>query len=62
MKMISAPAPARFDSAAQRIAPSSFDDSQRGQSARLLDGELFDLYCAILIVVPVAVFLKSLWF
>ncbi len=28
----------------------------------LLEGELLDLYGAILIVVPVALFLKSLWF
>jgi hypothetical protein len=28
----------------------------------LLDDELLDLYAAILIVVPVALFLKSLWF
>lgn len=28
---------------------------------RLLDGELLDLYVAILIVVPVAMFLRSLW-
>jgi hypothetical protein len=28
---------------------------------RLLDGELLDLYAAILIVVPVAMFLRSLW-
>ena len=27
----------------------------------LLEGELLDLYGAILIVVPVALFLKSLW-
>jgi hypothetical protein len=26
-----------------------------------LDGELMDLYAAILIVVPLALFLKSLW-
>ena len=26
-----------------------------------LDGELLDLYMAILIVIPVALFLKSLW-
>ena len=31
-------------------------------SARgLFDGELMDLYVAILIVVPLALFLKSLW-
>ena len=28
----------------------------------LLDDELLDLYAAILIVVPLALFLKSLWF
>ncbi|MDP1840047.1 MAG: hypothetical protein Q8N31_07680 [Reyranella sp.] len=28
---------------------------------RLLDGELLDLYVAILIVVPVAMLLRSLW-
>lgn len=28
---------------------------------RLLDGELLDLYVAILIVVPVAMVLRSLW-
>jgi len=38
------------------------DESERGQAARLLEGELVDLYVAILIVVPVATFLKSLWF
>ena len=27
----------------------------------LFDGELMDLYVAILIVVPLALFLKSLW-
>jgi len=42
-----------------RSAP--VDDSDRGRSARLLEGELLDLYVAILIVVPVAIFLKSLW-
>lgn len=28
----------------------------------LFEGELMDLYVAILIVVPLALFLKSLWF
>jgi len=28
---------------------------------RLLEGELLDLYAAILIVVPIAIFLRSLW-
>jgi hypothetical protein len=36
-------------------------DTERGRSARVLEGELLDLYVAILIVVPVAIFLKSLW-
>lgn len=31
-------------------------------NANLWDGQLFDLYAAILIVVPVALFLKSLFF
>jgi hypothetical protein len=31
-------------------------------NARLLEGELLDLYVAILIVVPLALFLKSLLF
>ncbi|MBS0540258.1 MAG: hypothetical protein JSR47_15935 [Proteobacteria bacterium] len=30
--------------------------------SRLLESELLDLYAAILIAVPVAFFLKSLWF
>jgi hypothetical protein len=38
------------------------DESERGQSARLLEGELIDLYVAMLIVVPAAILLKSLWF
>ena len=38
---------------AQKIAP----ESPRGP----LDLELMDLYAAIFIVVPVALFLKSLW-
>jgi len=32
------------------------------ESRTLLEGELLDLYAAILIVVPLAFFLKSLWF
>ena len=31
-------------------------------NAKLWDGQLLDLYAAILIVVPVALFLKSLFF
>ena len=33
----------------------------RAAHSGLLEGELLDLYGAILIVVPVALFLKSLW-
>ena len=33
----------------------------RAAHAGVLEGELLDLYGAILIVVPVALFLKSLW-
>jgi hypothetical protein len=36
-------------------------EGERVQSAKLLAGELGDLYAAILIVVPLAIFLKSLW-
>lgn len=32
------------------------------RSSKLLEGELLDLYGALLIVVPVAFFFKSLWF
>lgn len=39
---------------AQKVTP----ESPHGP----LDLELMDLYAAILIVVPVALFLKSLWF
>ena len=61
VKMFNAPMPAR--SGSQRSAAATpFDDSERGQSARLLEGELMDLYVAMAIVVPVAIFLKSLWF
>jgi hypothetical protein len=59
--MFNLPAPAR--SGDQRSAAATpFDDSERGQSARLLEGELVDLYVAMAIVLPAAVFLKSLWF
>jgi hypothetical protein len=50
--------PGRSNPAA-RVAVAS--ESERVQSARLLEGELGDLYAAILIAVPLAIFLKSLW-
>jgi hypothetical protein len=43
------------------VAMPHYDESDRSKSG-FLEGELLDLYGAILIVVPVAVFLKSLWF
>ena len=59
--MFNAPIPAQLDSR-RNAAAAPFDDSERGQSARLLESELMDLYVAIAIVVPAAIFLKSLWF
>ena len=59
--MFNAPMPARSGGQCSAAA-TPFDDSERGQSARLLDGELIDLYVAMAIVVPAAIFLKSLWF
>jgi hypothetical protein len=61
VKMFNAPVPARSGNHQRSLAATPFDDSERGQSARLLEGELMDLYVAIAIVVPAAIFLKSLW-
>ena len=60
--MFNAPTSARFSSSLARPGETPVDDSERGQSARLLEGELGDLYGAIMIVIPLAIFLKSLWF
>lgn len=43
---------------AQRGTPANRDVPARGP----MDGELMDLYIAILIVVPLSFLLKSLWF
>ncbi|MBI3199028.1 MAG: hypothetical protein HYZ40_16280 [Rhodospirillales bacterium] len=43
-----------------RRRPSRVEPGDRAAN-RLLEGELLDLYAAILIVVPIAVFLRSLW-
>ena len=57
------PAPAKSSNAGRNTAVAvSFGEAERGQPYRLLEGELADLYGAILIVVPLALFLKSLWF
>jgi len=43
-------APARADAA-----------DNREEASSLLEGELLDLYGALLIVIPITLFLKSLW-
>jgi hypothetical protein len=48
----------RADADAKRQAVMHHDE----RNARLLEGELLDLYVAIVIVVPLALFLKSLLF
>ena len=59
--MFNASVPAR--SGGQRSATATpSGESERSQSARLLEGGLIDLYVAMAIVVPAAIFLKSLWF
>ena len=42
-----------------RRFPSAESDGRMAN--RLLEGELLDLYVAIVIVVPIALFLRSLW-
>ncbi len=59
--MFNAPVPVRL-SGQHSAAQTPLDESERGQSARLLEGELIDLYVAMAIVVPAAILLKSLWF
>jgi hypothetical protein len=56
--MFSIPANASSATRSATIAP----PHEEFEPKTLLDGELLDLYAAILIVVPVAFFLKSLWF
>jgi hypothetical protein len=51
--------PANANSAVRSV---SIAPLQEDKPSRLLEGELLDLYGAILIVVPVAFFFKSLWF
>lgn len=54
------PARARGDGtgADPKASPAIPDEAR---NAGLLEGELLDLYAAILIAVPVALFLRSLW-
>jgi hypothetical protein len=42
-------------------APKPTEAAPEPTSRGLFEGELMDLYVAILIVVPLALFLKSLW-
>ena len=56
--MFSIPTNANSATRSTTVAP-----SHEGSGPRtLLEGELLDLYVAILIVVPLALLLKSLWF
>jgi len=61
MSTLRVPARPRADRADvdTKIRPVTHHDAPNGG---LLEGELLDLYGAILIVVPLALFLKSLWF
>lgn len=52
--------PANANSAARSVAISPVHDDR--EPSKLLEGELLDLYGAMLIVVPVAFLFKSLWF
>jgi hypothetical protein len=56
--MFSMPANANSTARSFAVAP-PHDDSQL---RKLLEGELLDLYGAMLIVVPIALLFKSLWF
>ena len=55
--------PAGSDAGARGAVTARVTDAAQDHqpNRRLLEGELLDLYGAILIVVPVALFLKSLW-
>jgi hypothetical protein len=56
--MFSIPANASSAARSAAIAP----PHEHAEPKTMLEGELLDLYAAILIVVPVAFFFKSLWF
>lgn len=58
---VPAGAPVRTAARVAVVMPS--EEAPRGQYvSRLLESELLDLYAAIVIAVPVAFFIKSLWF
>jgi len=61
--MITVRLPARPNAGARGVADMPSGDANQNDQYRssLLDGELLDLYAAIAIVVPLALFLKSLW-
>jgi hypothetical protein len=52
----------RQEQAIQVATMFSIPANANSEPRTLLEGELLDLYVAILIVVPLAFFLKSLWF
>ena len=52
------PARGRGDGVSPKASPAIPDEAR---NAGLLEGELLDLYAAILIAVPLALFLRSLW-
>jgi hypothetical protein len=52
--------PTNANSAARSFAVAPPHDDNR--PTKLLEGELLDLYGAMLIVVPIALLFKSLWF
>lgn len=61
--MIVSRVPVQAQAAQVRVAVDHDRDIVRNQYiSRLLESELLDLYAAILIAVPVAFFIKSLWF
>ncbi len=61
MSTLPMPASSRADRAGADVRPLPAAHHDEAKTS-LLEGELLDLYGAILIVVPLALFLKSLWF
>lgn len=62
MSTLRMPSRPHADRAGTDARPQPVMPHDEGKNAGLLEGELLDLYGAILIVVPLALFLKSLWF
>jgi hypothetical protein len=62
MSTLRMPAGAGADRVGAEGRPQPVKRLDDARNPGLLEGELLDLYGAILIVVPLALFLKSLWF